>query len=263
MSLQVPICPKFPKLEWAFLDASRAHGNNASFLDRWLRNCPALQTLELHLPNCDWETCQIQGITWDYDLPALETFSLYGYSLNIEGLAKFLHRSSALKLLTLELSTEKPFNLPSGSLPNLEALSMDFNGVPNLVSSLAPGFTTTPLRHLRVNGCPYESLLELAALPGSLRCLELELSPPWWEKTSTIADLETDDAPADANSATPFKLPKIIKMLLQRLPKLQELGLNLETADTTILEGSGDERTERHPDAISDDDLVSIYTFLP
>ena len=264
--LQIPVCPDFPKLKTAILNAERAHGDNASFLDRWLQNCSALQLLDVRLPNCSFEGCQISGLTWDYYFPALEIFALRGYNCNSVGLAEFLRRSSQLRILTLDLEHEpftehEPFALLPNSLPNLEALSVNFNGVSELVSSVTPGFAATPLRHLRIAGCPYDSYPEFEALSGLIRCLELDFASDWEEQFRKITCSEHNDALANADSTTSPSLPQIIKALFPQLPKLQELALDLGMAYTTIYEGSGDKCTSRHPDAMNEKDLVYPSTF--
>ena len=200
-------------------------------------------------------------MTWDYDLPVLEKFGLRGYSLNTQGLASFLRRNSTLKTLTLDLSTEEPFRFLPNTLPNLESLSIDFNGRPKLVEETMPGLAATPLRHLRINGCPHSSYLELGALSNSLRCLELDLGSGWRNHVGTIGGPNDGDAPANTGSTTLPKLPEIIKTLLQRLPNLQELALGIETGNTTIYEGSGDESSSRYPEAMCESDSVCYLTF--
>ena len=257
---QIPPCPTFSRLKRAYIDASHAHGNDGSFLDRWLRKCPALEVLDLRLPNCSLEECRIQGITWDYDLPALTTFGLDCYSSDHSQLSNFLHRNAAIETLTWDVRTDDPFILPASSFPNLKALSINFHGDAKLVSSIFLGLAQSPVVHARICGCPHDGYAEVVKVAASLRCLELDLSSRWQDASRTSADAEeeTTEQNADADSPPLPKPPRIIKNLLPQIPELQELALDLETAYTTIYVDSGDSRKAQHPKAMDDSDLVLI-----
>ena len=213
--------------------------------------------LTVVLPVSDVETGQIQGLTWDYHFPALESLILYGHLCETDGLAKFLQRNSILKVVTLNLSTSEPFNALPNTLPNVESLCINFHARPELVSLITQGLTASPLRHLRIKDCPDDSYPELEALSSSLRCLELDFGGEWRYLIGTTTSLEDDNAHVDADSAASPKLPGIIKRLLRRLPKLQELALDIETWHTRVFK----ETTFKHPDAMDKADLVCLPHF--
>ena len=187
------------------------------------------------------------------------------YSSDHEGLARFLRGNPTIKTLTLNLSTDNDsFALQPNSLPDLTSLSINFHGRAELVSSLALRLASTPLKHLRVTNTPHDRYLEFVKLADSLRCLELDLGSRWQAQKSAISSsAELEKSYPDANLRPLPRLLEIVQALLPQLPRLQELALDAETADTTIfVGGSGDERGWEQPDALDESDLVCVNVSL-
>jgi hypothetical protein len=85
---QVP----FPALKVLKIDASTSHGDDGGVVEALLKGSPQLEVLDFAWPNCDLETCQITGVSWDYTFPELKKLKMHGYDFKPEALEQFLGR---------------------------------------------------------------------------------------------------------------------------------------------------------------------------
>ncbi|KAF2198075.1 hypothetical protein GQ43DRAFT_474886 [Delitschia confertaspora ATCC 74209] len=250
VSYVAPPSVQFPALRTIMVDASSGHGCKGDVLDHLLKRTQDLEELHMRLPNCDHDTCRIQGMSWDYDLPHLKTFSLHAFDSAPAALTEFLNRNSRVEVLSSHLwddhtrdhkkegACKSAVQLAPTSLPNLRALSL--TDVGNTCRSPDQYFNpkaNRPIQHLRIAGwVGNQKLYEpITAAAMTLRCLELEFH---------VSSMRS-------NAASISALPEIKELLLS-LSELRELGVCFESA-------------HYHPDQapMGVDDLKSVLNLLP
>jgi hypothetical protein len=257
---------QFPVLETLSINASAAHGDNGSLVEAILQTCPALQDLDLSFPTCDLEGCRLQGITWQHTFPSLKALDVRTYNSDNAALSEFLLRHPKIATLAWDVDADEGFIFPRDSLPELRALSMDFRGRSELLKENVEVLARCQhLAHLRVDGCPHTSYLEIAKLGNNLKCLELNPGVYSWREGCGESGEEPDsddEKLADSLEAETGmrNLPSIIGSMLEKLYGLQELAMDLETSCTS---SRNDEGKFVNPDSMNVKDLVSRFSITP
>lgn len=239
--LQILPQVQFPVLEALTINAAALHGDDGSMIETILRSSPAIQDLKLSFPTCDLEDCRLQGITWQYTFPLLQTLDLRTYNNDNTALSDFLLRHPKITTLAWYVDADEEFIFPENSLPKLQALFIEFQGRQGgLKANVEALAKCEHLRHLRVDGCPHASYHHLAKLE-SLKCLEL-LPTIWsWRDGYGRTKEEPDDRYSAALEAdTGFRyLLDIIRSMLGKMNGLQELAMNLETGNSCPMDHDG------------------------
>lgn len=278
-----------------------AHGDTGVMVDQMLHHMPIIEELTLFLPGCDLEGCRIQDISWKYNFPALKNLTLQTYNSDNAALADFFFRHPLITTLDWDVDADSAFIFPPGSLPNLTSISITSHGYPSSVAETLSVLAAFPVKHLRISNFSHSDYSEVAKLAETLKCLEIYPGSFGWrpesdsesdddeEATETNdggaidKEIETEEEKADDEDGTEstgkdvkddvaagdelskasdmLPLHKIFKDLLERLPELQELALDLDTSRIYVF--SGDDEGYTHPDPMTGDDLVSPTLVSP
>lgn len=200
-----------------------------------LHSAHKLTSLSLQLPSCDLEDCRVQGITYDYHFPDLESFSLHGWLNSRTALADFLLRHPSITTLSFSLSTEddSSMEVAASTLPCLRALALNNTFRTQLFFNLLSASASRHITHLRLNGLHQDHFPNLTDVGCSLQCLELSAySAHEWRKDSGTSRL---------------------RKLLLSLPELLEIALDCQSGNTHFRNEANE---WVHPDPIDLDDLV-------
>jgi hypothetical protein len=247
---------EFEVLQTLRINAAAAHGDNSSLLEHVLQNSPAIRDLDLSFPTCDLEGCRLQGITWRYSFPSLTTLSLRTYNSSNTSLADFLLRHLKIKTMAWDVEADDAFIFPANSLPELQALSINFHGNKNLVKAVFDRLTACrDLIHLKMDGCPHASYLQVATLSKTLKCLELDPGVAYWREGFAEPDEEDEEATSTLEKETGMRnLSEIIRNIIGKMGGLRELAVDLETGNTFFCEDG----EWVNPDPLNLGDLVCL-----
>ena len=225
------------------INCSGAHGDDGSPIEKLLQGLPNLRVLHIDAPNCDLESCRIQGLTWAYKFPQLTHFAISIFYRSAQDIASFLANHPNIRTLMFDAEGEEPIPNISSLLPNLEALSMDHWG-----QTTREGYTellgTYPPRNItyfKTGGFPYCQYHLIPQYAPSLRCLEINLS---------IEDIRSEN---DQYCTT--------KALLALVPDLCELAINFSSSLTYYM--CEEDGTSRNPLSMDEEILSKIIKALP
>jgi hypothetical protein len=171
-------------------------------IDRMLRETHKLKNLSLSLPTCDLEYCRIQGLSYDYHFPELNSLSLAVYDSPDSGLPDFLARHSSITVLNLQVQGDKPLRFSDSAFPNLRALRADWIWGKAFSDLLSTSGSRT-ITYLNVGSELKGSYADIVKVSRTLTCLEV--SNPWRKK----------------------EFPEPLKSLLSKLPEIQEIGFDM------------------------------------
>jgi hypothetical protein len=222
----------FEELLTLHLDLTGGHGDDASPVHQMLHSTHKLTSLSLQLHSCDLENCRVQGITYDYHFPDLESFSLQIWLDSRIALADSLLHHPSITALSLSLSTEDEDSMET-TLPCLRALALNDTFRTQLFSNLLSASASRRITHLRLDGLHQGHLRNLAGVGRSLPCLEL---------STYSADGRREDLGASK-----------LRELLLSLPELTEIALDCQSGNTHFRNEANE---WVHPDPIDVDDLV-------
>lgn len=205
-----PVPSPFPELQHLTLRMSGGHGDNAKAFDVMLRDLPKLKSLRLYLPSCDLESCRIQSLTYNWNLPSLIEFGIQAYVSDDSGFPAFLSRHPSIQTLKYDVESETPIRIAPTDLPNLRALSIESFAQDDDLAQSDLIASSRPIKHLRVGKAPYHRYPKLAVVgESSLHCLEIHGS--WAEE----------------------QVQKSMKELLPKFTNLREFGVDIQSEDRT------------------------------
>jgi hypothetical protein len=268
-----PTQVRFPELADLRLDASTAHGDDGDAIEHILQNSPKLERLDFTWPGCDLKGCQIQNISWDYDLPCLKRLEARGYDFDRYAFSAFLARCENLEVFLDGLAwyagdpAEADFvdgvhiveappkdapqpELPVKSLQRLRTLWLMGDRKPR--SGLKEWFdpaAARQIRHLVLSAAEHEDLEQLVSGRDSLRTLEIgcpqgisgwrpEGKGRWPDGITEDENRDTQDIVAAETELN--VLPERLKRLLPQLTTLRELGLSLESGFSSMVLPNGE-----------------------
>ena len=238
--IQAKFPSTFPLLKSLYVDCSGAHGNDGSPIEKLLHGLPNLRVLDINAPDCDLESCRIQGLTWAYKFPQLTHFAISIFYRSAQDMASFLANHPNIRTLTFNVQGDEPIPNVTSLLPDLEALSMDEWGQDN-----RPGYTellnANPPRkitYFKTGEFPDDEYHLIPQYAPSLRCLELSLS---------IEDIRSNEY-------------RTTKALLALLPDLSELAFQFSSGRTTMFKADG---TSQNPLPMDEEILSKIIKVLP
>jgi hypothetical protein len=106
--IQAKFPSTFPLLKSLYVDCSGAHGDDGSPIEKLLRGLPNLRVLHIKAPNCDLESCRIQGLTWAYKFPQLTHFAISIFYRSAQDIASFLANHPTIRTLMFDAEGDEP-----------------------------------------------------------------------------------------------------------------------------------------------------------
>ena len=197
-----------------YVDCSGAHGDDGGPIENLLHGLPNLRVLHIDAPNCDLESCRIQGLTWAYKFPQLTHFAISIFYRSAQDMASFLANHPNIRSLMLSAEGEEPIQNFTSLLPNLEALSMSEWGQTTVddYTELLSANPPRKITYLKTGEISYDDYRLIPQYAPSLRCLEL---------TPNIQDIR------DENNHY-----RTMRTLLAPMPDLSELAIHFSSGGT-------------------------------
>ncbi|ORY19026.1 hypothetical protein BCR34DRAFT_260438 [Clohesyomyces aquaticus] len=250
---------QFPELKELRLDCSTAHGDAGLAVEAILKESPKLEILEFAYPGCDLETCQIRNISWDYRFRGLRELDVQGYDFDSGAFARFLRNHAAVEMFRDGLDGDnQEVEMGMETLPRLEKLYVTAYTSSRSLRDWFSEDAKRPVSHLRVNWRSHRDLEDVATGNKVLECLEIDGNVGDWRPRDI--DSSDEEAAKQENEAQDNYLPKALKNILPEMGRLVELGVGLDSGNTSRRNGDG---TWSSPDAMNATDLKCILSVLP
>jgi hypothetical protein len=257
----------FPVLKELYIDASGAHGDDGSAVEDLLKSCPVLEKLEFHWPGCDLDSCQIQNISWKFEMPKLRYLALHGSDFAPAALAQFLENHPSIENFVDGVDSDSHVSykesegprLSKTALPNVRAV----HGASDSARYPEDWFSDEADRKIAHLTAPWgwQGKVDVSKnMARELKCLDINASNiTAWRPEEPDSDDEEEEKQRIA--ADPEKmLVKGVRKLLPSLTGLKELGINLESQRVSKRLPDG---TYGSPPGMDENDLKVILSVLP
>jgi hypothetical protein len=257
----------FPALKELYVDASGAHGDDGSAVEDLLKSCPALEILKFYWPGCDLDSCQIQDISWTFEMPKLRYLTLYGYDFAPQALASFLERHPSIENFVDGVDAESRVSFKESEGPRLSKTALPNVKAVDRASDSArypeDWFDDEAGRKIAYLVVPWgwQGQVDVSKnMATELKCLDINASNVTaWRPDE--ADSDDDEEEKKRKAADPEKkLVKGVRKLLLSLTGLRELGVSLESQRVTMRLPDG---THGSPPGMDETDLKVVLSVLP
>ncbi|KAF2111489.1 hypothetical protein BDV96DRAFT_582255 [Lophiotrema nucula] len=243
----------FPALKEIYIDCTTAHGDEGSVIEHLFKSSPNLEILSFNYPSCDLPDCQIKNITWDYTFPNLRILKVNGYDFAPNAFAAFLTKCTNVEVFCDSVDDdrydESVDDLPTTVFPKIRALKQSNYGTTRPLKEWFKSDSERQIRHLALSSRRSGRYDDWATLPNAqaIRTLEFNGEVQEWRWKVPEVDSDDDEAERDriagiAKDAAEGKLKpqaEAIKGLLAQLKNVQELGVSLESGNSSTWHGDG------------------------
>jgi hypothetical protein len=257
----------FPVLKELYVDASGAHGDDGTAVEDLLKLCPVLEKLEFYWPGCDLDSCQIQNISWKFEMPKLRYLALHGSDFAPVALAQFLENHPNIENFVdgVDADSHVPYEESEGprlsktALPNVRAVNRASESA-RYPEDWFSDEADRKIVHLAVPWAWQGGVDVSKNMARELKCLNINASnvTAWRPNKPDSDDEEEERQRIEADPEK--KLVKGVRKLLPSLTGLRELSIKLESQSVSMTLPDGEFGS---PPGMDETDLKVILSVLP